>query len=601
MSQSTPHEGGTPFQYRPLDLSSAEIRLLDILPGEFDDEIRCLLRHVSVNDKPDYEALSYVWGDTSVWLSALVKEISATQGATGEDCFGVAKITTNLDTALRYIRHTANVATFWIDALCINQDDVQERSAQVQRMGTIFGDAPRVRVWIGTTEQDPDDNGSVSQDVSEAFDFVRWSSSQSSGENGSEADRGLSRYCTSKFDDGTGDLEASIERGLAAALGSPWWTRRWVLQEALLPRGDVSMNLGTYETDFRAFVEIVSGLTYNRFPTEGNSEFLFRMLPFASSHLEPSQWPLAVRLQHLLSVTWALRSTDPRDKLYGLWGLLGDEINTAMASKPDYSIPLDRFYIQLARFIMEIGGNAELLELTTSNSKDLTLPSWVPTWDKPGYYRTSPPSDRAPFRAISSIRFSVCGRVLRVRAVPLGTLVSVTPSEEYIPRLGPTRQLQESLRVWEQAIKDFNTEVVQRPNGIEVAIHGLHSLVHHWTNNIHNLSLDEWSQVFAADATPSQHRELWGRVPEIWLMFESLRFLITTKGRICLLSQGNLHLEPMDEFYMVPGCELALIMRRTKDGLRILASCAVGDFTGYSKEEQLEVFHRSDFLEISIV
>lgn len=63
-------------------------------------------------------------------------------------------ITPNLDTALRRIRLPDRIRALWVDAICINQQDVAERGGQVQLMGSIYSKARQVIVWLGKDEDD---------------------------------------------------------------------------------------------------------------------------------------------------------------------------------------------------------------------------------------------------------------------------------------------------------------------------------------------------------------------------------------------------------------------------------------------------------------
>jgi hypothetical protein len=65
--------------------------------------------------------------------------------------------TANLETALRYLRFETGTAVFWVDSLCINQDDVREKGAQVQRMFDIYSRAAHVLAWTGEAADDSDE------------------------------------------------------------------------------------------------------------------------------------------------------------------------------------------------------------------------------------------------------------------------------------------------------------------------------------------------------------------------------------------------------------------------------------------------------------
>ena len=114
-----------------------DVRLLDLHPAEKrNDNIHCTIRHVCLDVENSYEALSYTWGDASQQL-----DIS---------CNGASlKITHNLNVALRYLRFTTDVRTLWVDAICINQSDFEERSQQVQLMRDLYSRAGQVIAWIG--------------------------------------------------------------------------------------------------------------------------------------------------------------------------------------------------------------------------------------------------------------------------------------------------------------------------------------------------------------------------------------------------------------------------------------------------------------------
>ncbi|KAH9207808.1 heterokaryon incompatibility protein-domain-containing protein, partial [Leptodontidium sp. 2 PMI_412] len=123
--------------YEPLP-SPRSIRLLAILPG-VDDPIRCELSVVDLETAPPYEALSYVWGTPDPTLDIL--------------CNGKAiPVGPNLYSALRHLRGGYGTRIIWIDAICINQADSDERSKQVLFMNAIYRKAQHVTVWLGEHE-----------------------------------------------------------------------------------------------------------------------------------------------------------------------------------------------------------------------------------------------------------------------------------------------------------------------------------------------------------------------------------------------------------------------------------------------------------------
>ena len=107
-----------PFNYEPLDIRALSIRLLSLAPSSSSKTIiRCTLLRASLATSVKYIALSYTWGDL---LQRLVIEVNCCR----------FEVTRNLEAALRYLRDGEDTLTFWIDAVCINQADHQERSQQ---------------------------------------------------------------------------------------------------------------------------------------------------------------------------------------------------------------------------------------------------------------------------------------------------------------------------------------------------------------------------------------------------------------------------------------------------------------------------------------
>jgi hypothetical protein len=95
-----------------------EIRLLHLQPGATNEPLICQLLNSTLFDKPQYEALSYMWGRKE---SPLQIELSGS----------IVEVRNNLWQALNHLRHAQTTRILWIDALCINQDDANERNHQV--------------------------------------------------------------------------------------------------------------------------------------------------------------------------------------------------------------------------------------------------------------------------------------------------------------------------------------------------------------------------------------------------------------------------------------------------------------------------------------
>lgn len=193
----------TRYQYKPLDPAKNEIRLLQILPGagayggKF-EVIRCSLFVTSLDSKQEYEALSYAWGDPTNREEILLLN---------QPC----QVTRNLKAALRQLRSYSEAnecKVYWIDALCINQEDDRERSEQVSRMRMIYEKAAQVLVWLG--------NGS--QATPQTFSWLEELYQH----------RNVEKDVTVTF---RRRSRTNLLAELMILLTNPYWNRIWIIQE----------------------------------------------------------------------------------------------------------------------------------------------------------------------------------------------------------------------------------------------------------------------------------------------------------------------------------------------------------------------------------
>ena len=132
--------------YVPLPKGS--VRLLRLLPpSEKDSSIECQLFIYPLLDSEGthpYDALSYVWGPPEDNQPSIDVDGS------------VLSVRTNLHAALLHLRDHFVDRILWIDAICINQADEDEKSHQVQEMAKIYSKASRVIVWLGDAAKNGD-------------------------------------------------------------------------------------------------------------------------------------------------------------------------------------------------------------------------------------------------------------------------------------------------------------------------------------------------------------------------------------------------------------------------------------------------------------
>jgi hypothetical protein len=137
------------YCYSPLSPGANNIRLLRLMPHANEStertELQCEIFEYSLQDVAKrthlYEALSYTWGGEERPYSITIKEQNLS-------------ITTNLYIALLRLRDRSLERIIWIDAICINQEDPEERGQQVQLMAMIYSKAHRILVWLGEATDD---------------------------------------------------------------------------------------------------------------------------------------------------------------------------------------------------------------------------------------------------------------------------------------------------------------------------------------------------------------------------------------------------------------------------------------------------------------
>ncbi|PSN58661.1 hypothetical protein BS50DRAFT_447644, partial [Corynespora cassiicola Philippines] len=133
------------FKYQNLIRTRREIRLLELLPTSHHlSKFRpaCRIFHASLDENPSFLALSYVWGNRSDTTIILVDKRPF-------------RVTRNLFEAIISLRETEK-STIWIDAICINQYDDEEKGWQVGLMGKIYRQACGVLAWLGTPAENSD-------------------------------------------------------------------------------------------------------------------------------------------------------------------------------------------------------------------------------------------------------------------------------------------------------------------------------------------------------------------------------------------------------------------------------------------------------------
>ncbi|KAF4156806.1 hypothetical protein CNMCM6069_006328 [Aspergillus lentulus] len=204
------HPSGS-FSYSPLNPEAAEIRLLTILPDKNGkDPVRCTLQTVSLNNSPQFEALSYVWGNVVEKVEILVDDIPF-------------QVTTNLEAALKCLRHSRKKRLIWIDFICIDQNNVKEKNTQLPLMGRIYKDAISVVAWLGP----------INPNMEQAMSMIKRRESNLAGilQDVRQMTRPWSRK---NRRDTIGSILDAVQ-GFLDIVSAPYWGRIWTFQEYYLP------------------------------------------------------------------------------------------------------------------------------------------------------------------------------------------------------------------------------------------------------------------------------------------------------------------------------------------------------------------------------
>jgi hypothetical protein len=315
------------FQYRPLAKDRCEIRLVRIVNVQ-EDPGKEVIMHLQVFSTPldeagPYIAVSYAWGDPTP-TSKLV-------------CNNAAKwVPENTFRTLYTIYHSTQRAstglyrpgeqvTLWIDALCINQADVEEKNIQVPLMGRIYSQAIGAIGYIGAPAHGEDPHA--------GFHALAWFGNcpiikPPEGIPADQSDPRFQEWFASYQASQATEPPKDFGRNLAALFTNDWFIRSWVVQEMVLSRKTVCLygygqHVVSWDLDTMAMM-IDRGQSANNYQPglhkaeKVNVKGIKKAIQVDSwrvlrSNLEKE--PAGVNLVELLSRTRLGKATDLRDKV----------------------------------------------------------------------------------------------------------------------------------------------------------------------------------------------------------------------------------------------------------------------------------------------
>jgi hypothetical protein len=362
--------------YQYIGVTTDQIRIVRLCPGSWRDKILCEMRIVEYRAPNRYEALSYVWG------SEANKRMILVDGC----CFA---ITPNLESALRRLRWLSKERWLWIDQLCIDQSNDKEKSEQVSLMSHIYQNALEVLIWLGDQNNLQSSNSSVSGEVTSyelkiALELVSVLSD----------DRHLSDMrCFELLDGHRLQVTEYFSTGLdmlSRLMQKPWWTRIWTVQEIVLAR-QASFLIGpdciTWDDLEKAALNVrkhrgncchgLFGTLTQKYFVAINEFYLpiFDIARYRDKTGFRDHVDLIVTLHRFRNRL----ATDPRDKVYGLSGLIQHDTLTV-----DYHRHFDHVYIDLMMSVIEDEKSLRvLLDTKLEGNQQGELPSWVIDWRTP--------------------------------------------------------------------------------------------------------------------------------------------------------------------------------------------------------------------------
>ena len=355
-----------PNIWYPLDPSRRQIRLFHLEPSEsIHDQAEGFLEIVSLDDNPQFEALSYAWGDPKITSTIKLHKVQW-------------EVTINLEAGLRHLRENVNERILWIDAICIDQGSNEERNYQVPLMKTIYTNASIVRVWLGESAKGSDEAMRVLNELG----------------NGNTPRLAIDGRALDM-----GDL-----RNLRDLLARSWWRRIWVQQEFVLATR-LAMHCGSHCLNHDTlsklelvveFSKFVSGWTSSTYEdTVGREmfdglerlEYFLRMRRTHDylAHMKRSPGDVQFRMSHFLQSLCLGRLYDcanPRDSIYGLLGLAPNDF--ASIVDPDYNLAIAEVFQHMAVLFILYTNSLALFSATVFRQKNQrSMSTWVADWTKP--------------------------------------------------------------------------------------------------------------------------------------------------------------------------------------------------------------------------
>lgn len=400
-----------PYQYQALPTPTS-IRLIKICPGLAHGKLKISLKTVDLIDEPFYNALSYTWGnphaygvDFSDFFDKVNVEYGASHAIPAICDGGTLYVQQNLHDALTQIpqdiwarqqegskrRGTSTPVGdadgyIWIDAICINQQDLEERAAQVRIMDRIYRIASYTVVWFGRADE-------YTEDLIRAVSKVAAYPREQFANTGITPYRSQDREIYEKA--GLPYMSWLEWVSLAAFLKRQWFSRLWIIQECVLSQ-ELVLFCGRLEISWSELLLAARNIQARCKVYGTNPGFVFiphheAAIPLEGNVLQLQDWRDCVQqrghlttrgfeFENLVYDTWTFRSTDPRDKIYGLLSLLTQSVRETL--QVDYTVSAEECFATATRIIIHQSSRLQILSCVQDAAvrKTKAYPSWVPDY-----------------------------------------------------------------------------------------------------------------------------------------------------------------------------------------------------------------------------
>ncbi|KFA80359.1 hypothetical protein S40288_10006 [Stachybotrys chartarum IBT 40288] len=359
-----------PYAYTPLPGSNFIRLLTNIYRRNEDNAICAKLVTVSLYPTPPYIALSYTWGSPYPRSpNESPADVAASSNTSHHITIDDQKlpVTQNL---LDYLTLHASsgmaeddTPDFWIDAICINQKDLTEKSIHVSRMHLIYKQAFAVVVWLGPADE-------YTADAIELINRIGDASAEILANSASHAPKMI-----------IGKLGPSGRHWKALKLFflRQWFQRAWVIQQIVLAT-EVYVMVGNSEVAWEAIVRSADFLSRHETGAAWHAKLLSTLSALSSD-------TPGLHLGYVLPYLQYFVCENPRDKVYSAlgWTMVGKakqresfELSANVISA-DYDSSVVDIYVKTVKHVCEDQNLSLLTSYRHSRSKFINqLPSWVP-------------------------------------------------------------------------------------------------------------------------------------------------------------------------------------------------------------------------------